>query len=304
MKYKIKKWITIALLAGSSSLQAVEISHEMGNLTLQQTPQKVATLDWVLTETVLSLGITPVGVADAAGYREWVSQPELVSSVIDVGSRREPNLELLAALKPDVILISGAMSHAYEQLNAIAPTLVYSVYTEQKSPLLRANSVTRSLGELFDKSKQAEQIVAQTTRTLSNNGATLRQAKLDKKLLFVRLINEKTIRVHGDGSLTQDVIAGMDLANAWQAVTNMWGFTTAGIEKLAEHQQAQVMILGPLKERQRKQLADSVLFQAMEFSRQDRVYELPAIWTFGGLISAQRLSDQITSLLLTDQITN
>lgn len=89
----------------------------------------------------------------------------------------------------------------------------------------------------------------------------------------------------------------MGLKNDWQEQTNLWGFSTTGTERLAEHQQANVMIFGPLTEEERKQLTQSPLWQAMAFTRTDSVYELPTIWTFGGLIAAQRFSDNITELL-------
>ena len=121
-----------------SSTQAMDIKHELGQVQLDKPPEKVIALDWALTETVLSLGINPIGVADVQGYQSWVKKPELNGSVMDVGSRREPNLELITELKPDVILISQHMSAMYEKLNAIAPTLVYTIYSNKKTPLVSA----------------------------------------------------------------------------------------------------------------------------------------------------------------------
>ncbi|MFA0173102.1 ABC transporter substrate-binding protein, partial [Vibrio splendidus] len=114
---------------------------------------------WALTETVLSLGVELQGVADAQGYQQWVVKPALNADVTDVGSRREPNLELLTELKPDVILISEHMAAAYHQLNKIAPVLVYSVYSKKKQPLESATSVTLSLGKLFNKAQRAQQVL-------------------------------------------------------------------------------------------------------------------------------------------------
>jgi iron complex transport system substrate-binding protein len=39
-------------------------------------------------------------------YRAWVGEPQLPAGVIDIGLRAQPNRELLAELKPDLILIS------------------------------------------------------------------------------------------------------------------------------------------------------------------------------------------------------
>nr|WP_197498454.1 iron-siderophore ABC transporter substrate-binding protein [Vibrio scophthalmi] len=280
---------------------ALEIRHEMGTATFEVPPKKVIALDWALTETVLSLGVPLEGAADAKGYQKWVVEPVLPMTVTDVGSRREPNLELLTELDPDVILISQHMASAYHRLTKIAPVLVYTLYSEQKQPLQSAISVTRSLGKLFAQDQRAEQVIAETTQRLSENGINIRAAgKYDKPLLFARFINDKTLRIHSQGSLVQSTLEVMKLENAWHEQTNMWGFSTTGMVKLAERQQVNLMLFGPLKEDDRQQLTQSSLWQAMAFTRTDSVYELPAIWTFGGLISAQRLSDHI-AFQLTDQ---
>lgn len=294
--HKVISLIMLALYAMSS--QAIEIKHELGSTEVEVTPQKIVALDWVLAETVLSLGVEPLGVADAKGYQAWVMAPKLPSNVLDVGSRREPNLELLTELNPDVILISQHMSAMYEKLSTIAPTLVYTVYSNKKSPLIAAKDITIQLGRLLDKEQQALQLIDQTEKKLIENGDKIRHLQQQEKpLLFVRFINDKTVRIHSEGSLAQSTINAMGLTNAWHELTNLWGFTTAGIEKLAQYQQANVLIFGPLKEEEKVKLTQSALWQAMAFTRTGSVYELPAIWTFGGLISAQRFSDHITQQL-------
>ncbi|EIZ1409830.1 iron-siderophore ABC transporter substrate-binding protein [Vibrio vulnificus] len=294
----MKKIILMLSAALAFNSYALDIPHEMGTASFETTPKKVAALDWVLTETVLSLGVELEGVANISGYQQWVAEPHLNADAIDVGSRREPNLELLSNIQPDVILISKHLAAAYEPLSKIAPVLVYSVYSEEKQPLESAKRITRSLGKLFDKEQQAEQVIAQTDQRLAANGAKITSAgKADKPLLFARFINDKTLRIHSEGSLAQDTLNAMGLKNDWQEPTNLWGFTTTGTEKLAEHQKANVMIFGPLSQEERQQLTQSPLWQAMEFSRTDSVYELPAIWTFGGLLAAQRLSDHMTGQL-------
>ncbi|MGF1900345.1 iron-siderophore ABC transporter substrate-binding protein [Aliivibrio sifiae] len=294
----MNKMFGLIMMVCISSVQAMEIKHELGNAHLDNPPKKVIALDWALTETVLSLGVNPIGIADVKGYQEWVKNPELNGSVMDVGSRREPNLELITELKPDVILISQYMSPMYEKLNAIAPTLVYTTYNNKKTPLVSAKEITIQVGKLLNKEQQAQDVIAKTDQRLKKNGDKIRRLQPNNKpLLFIRFVNDKTVRVHSDGSLAQATIHEMGLANAWHEATNMWGFTTVGFEALAQHQQSNVLIFGPLKETEKKQLTQSALWQAMAFSRTNSVYELPAIWTFGGLISAQRFSDNITQQL-------
>ncbi len=295
----MKRLFFILMSLFSLQTYALDIKHEMGVASFETTPKNVVALDWALTETVLSLDVKLQGVADVKGYQQWVVEPALNQIVTDVGSRREPNIELLSELKPDVILISNHMAAAYQQLNKIAPVLVFTIYNEQKQPLQSAESITRSLGTLFNKQQRAEQVISETQQILQANGDRVKaQNSSAKSLLFARFINDKTLRIHSQGSLADATIKAMGLKNDWQEPTNLWGFTTAGIEKLAEHQQSNVMIFGPLKPEERQALQNSPLWQAMAFTRSDSVYELPAIWTFGGLIAAQRFSHNITEQLI------
>ncbi len=295
----MKRLFFILMSLFSLQTYALDIKHEMGVASFETTPKNVVALDWALTETVLSLDVKLQGVADVKGYQQWVVEPALNQIVTDVGSRREPNIELLSELKPDVILISNHMAAAYQQLNKIAPVLVFTIYNEQKQPLQSAESITRSLGTLFNKQQRAEQVISETQQILQENGDRVKARNSSaKSLLFARFINDKTLRIHSQGSLADATIKAMGLKNDWQEPTNLWGFTTSGIEKLAEHQQSNVMIFGPLKPEERQALQNSPLWQAMAFTRTDSVYELPAIWTFGGLIAAQRFSHNITEQLI------
>ncbi|WP_341663012.1 iron-siderophore ABC transporter substrate-binding protein [Vibrio sp.] len=281
------------------SVRALEIHHDYGTESFERIPEKVITLDWTLAETLISLGIQPQGIADVSGYNTWVSQPKLGPNIVDVGKRREPNIVRIAELKPDVILISGYMASSYHELTKIAPVLVYSVYNTEKEPLLSAMSITRSLGSLFGKQSNAEKIIQQTEEHLKENADKIKMKNIQvKPLLFVRLMNEGTLRIHSQGSLVQAVIDKMNLKNDWHEETNIWGFTTTGVEKIANHQQANVLIFGPLMDDERELLSKSPLWQEMRFTQTNSVYELPVIWSFGSLISAQRLSDSITELLI------
>src|SRR5690606_22593736 len=75
--------------------------HEGGTLTLDAPPERIVALTWAATESLLLLGISPVGVADKAGYATWVQEPELPEGVANVGTRVAPSLHANAKLKPE-----------------------------------------------------------------------------------------------------------------------------------------------------------------------------------------------------------
>ncbi|OEF23394.1 Fe(3+)-hydroxamate ABC transporter substrate-binding protein FhuD [Vibrio rumoiensis] len=291
--------MVMSLMMLSLSSHAQVFKHEMGEVDLPKTPVKVVALDWVLTEHLLALGVTPYGVADVKGYQGWVVEPALPESVISVGSRREPNLELLAQIKPDLIVMSDAMSPAYEKLNAIAPTMVLSVYTDAHQPLEAAKQQLLTLGKVLNRSAQAEKVIADFDQTIQTNKQALAAAKQPASpLLFIRFIGDKHIRVHGNQSLAGETISAMGLTNAWIQEGNTWGFSSTTIQQLAPLQNAQVFYFGPLSEDDNKVLTTNPIWNVMGFVREHRVHELPAVWTFGGVKAAQRLSELVTKQLL------
>lgn len=77
-------------------------------------PRRIVALEWLPVELLLALGITPYGVADVPNYKLWVSEPPLPDSVIDVGLRTEPNLELLTEMKPSLWLVGRLRTLAGE----------------------------------------------------------------------------------------------------------------------------------------------------------------------------------------------
>lgn len=84
-------------------------------------PHRIVALEWLPVELLLALGITPYGVADIPNYNLWVNEPKIPDSVIDIGLRTEPNLELLTQMKPSYLVWSAGYGPSPETLARIAP---------------------------------------------------------------------------------------------------------------------------------------------------------------------------------------
>ena len=95
--------------------------------TMPVRPQRVVALDFMFAESVIALDIVPVGMADTAFYPGWLGyQSDRLANVTDIGSRQEPGLEAIAAVKPDLIIGVG-FRHApiFDALDRIAPTILF-----------------------------------------------------------------------------------------------------------------------------------------------------------------------------------
>ncbi|WP_035792389.1 ABC transporter substrate-binding protein [Kitasatospora mediocidica] len=104
------------------------VTHAMGTAELKAQPKRVVVLDSGELDDVTLLGLTPVGAVSPhmkteGGFPSYLKGE--ISGTKDVGPMAEPNLELIASLKPDLILSSKVRHEKiYSQLNAIAPTVL------------------------------------------------------------------------------------------------------------------------------------------------------------------------------------
>lgn len=101
------------------------VTHALGETVLESKPTRVVVLDGGELDDVLSLGITPVGLANpesAAGQPSYLA--DKLDGVADVGTINNLDLEAIAALEPDLILGSKLRAdQLYRQLSQIAPTV-------------------------------------------------------------------------------------------------------------------------------------------------------------------------------------
>ncbi|MFH9348821.1 ABC transporter substrate-binding protein [Kitasatospora sp. NPDC017646] len=117
-----------AASAGTAAGFPRNVKHAAGTARIKSQPKRVVVLDSGELDDVTLLGITPVGAVSPhmkteGGFPNYLK--DKIKDTKDVGPMNEPNLELIASLKPDLIL-SSKVRHAkvYDQLNAIAPTVL------------------------------------------------------------------------------------------------------------------------------------------------------------------------------------
>jgi|GEM_PF-131548 len=100
------------------------IRHAMGETTIESQPVRVVVLDSGELDSVVRLGVKPVG---ALEYDHSLLPDYLVeglSEATSVGTLAEPDIEAIAALQPDLILSSMVRHEAlYDTLAQIAPTV-------------------------------------------------------------------------------------------------------------------------------------------------------------------------------------
>lgn len=247
-----------------------------------------AALDWALAETLIALGQPPSGVVAAADWAHFVVEPALPPKVADLGLQQELNFELLALLRPEIILISPFLAHLEPRLKRIAPTWNLSVYEAASSPLSNRLRVTRTLAERLGVSDSAERIIAEleARRLEAKRGL---EGRGRKPLLFLSFVDNRHARVYGSNSLYGDVLAWLGLENAWRRPVGYFGFSTVGIEELATLGEVELVAIAPVPPDIARALSISPLWTELPLVRAGTHGVLPPVFMFGALPSADRL---------------
>lgn len=253
-------------------------------------PVRVASLDYGIATTLLSLAITPVGVAAAADWSTWVVEPPLPAGVVDLGSDLEVNLEVLAGLAPDLILTTPYLAALTPTLERIAPVMSLTIYAEGGEPLARSIVATRQLGGRLGAEREAESFLSDAERFFDTCSA--RVARLDAgPIALVNFMDARHARIYGRHSLYADVMRRIGIENAWAGPTNVWGFQTIAVEELARVPAAtSLIVFEPVLPDVRPTLDRSPLWRELPFVAAGRVSTLPGVLMFGMVPSAIRFA--------------
>lgn len=139
-----------------------------GPLTLSGTPQSVVALGDSALDAALSLGVQPLGTLASRGGDDIPDYLKAKAGKIAlVGSVREPNLEAILRLQPDLVLASADLSRElYAKLSLMAPTVV-----PKGSSFQDWRASYTAYAQALDKAEQGQQRIAE----IDARSAQLRQ---------------------------------------------------------------------------------------------------------------------------------
>lgn len=106
----------------------IEVLHELGTTTLSKNPRSIAVFDYGVLDILdfMDINVTGVPKSNLPEYLNKYSDEKY----INVGDIKEPDIEKLFEIKPDLIIISGRQKDFYDQLSDIAPTIYMPIDNE------------------------------------------------------------------------------------------------------------------------------------------------------------------------------
>ncbi|MCV6546623.1 MAG: ABC transporter substrate-binding protein [Cohaesibacter sp.] len=261
-------------------------------------PVRIVSLDYAAAETLITLKVPPVGLQARDHWHRWVVEPALPDSVINIGQDLVVNMEVIASLKPDLIITTPYTDTLRPQLQRLAPVHKISVYDQAGTPLKNAYRETLELGWLAKRSDQAKAFLQAADHEFDTIKQSLSQHKVPPVSL-VSFMDQRHVRVYGKSGLYQTVLDRLGIENAWTRPTNYWGFATVGLEELARHAPSDMhlIIFEPVLDEVKPTLAKSPIWRSMPVVEKENFTIFPPVLPFGMVPSALRFARLIRQYL-------
>ncbi len=279
----------------------VTVTDSRGKAVELKAPAKrVVALEWAEAEIVASLGVMPVGLADAPGFKIWDSVVPLDDSVKDVGKRNEPSVDAIVALNPDLIIMAAERdSILVPQLEKYVPVVVTKASDASRN-LDRLREDVKMIAKAVGKSADGDKLLSEMDTKLADGrkaveakGATGTPFLMADGWLEGSTVN---IRPFGKGSLVSDTAEQVGLKNAWTGqVDPQWGLGQTDVEGLTALTDPKTILVYSASEDDvfSTGLAANPVWQRLPFVTSKKITKLAnGTWTFGGPKSVGHLADQ------------
>ncbi len=271
------------------------------SLEFAEPPTRIVALEWVYVEDLLALGIQPVGVADIAGYNEFVQiEPQLADTVVDVGTRQEPSLEAIAQLEPDLIIGVKLRHEAIEDtLSAIAPTLLFDPYPAPETGIRQLDEMKQTflkIAEVVNAKAKGEEVLQEMQAKFEAAAQQLQGKKIAQNpfILGQFVPGAPQIRLFNDNAMAVQILQELGLTNAWQGAVDPFGFNTVWIESLPPVENANFFYIAEEKNPYFQQLQQNQIWKNLAFVKESRLYSIGSdTWIFGGPLSAEVFVEKV-----------
>lgn len=183
----------------SQTFKEKTIVHDFGTTELKKVPKRIVILDNLYGEILDPLHITPVGAttgqADSHEFSTLFKKQYKDAKVVSVGWQGNPDLDKIAELKPDLILMTGEQEDLYEELSEIAPTVGYQINTDENWDY---HETSLKVAEIFDKRDEMKKDLDRVDAREAVFAENVKAKFGNQKLMYLR-VTDNDIRYYAYG---------------------------------------------------------------------------------------------------------
>ena len=183
----------------SQTFKEKTIVHDFGTTELKKAPKRIVILDNLYGEILDPLDITPVGAttgqSDSQEFSTLFKKQYKDAKVVSVGWQGSPDLDKIAELKPDLILMTGEQEELYEELSEIAPTVGYQINTDENWDY---HETSLKVAEIFDKRDEMKKDLDRLDAREAVFAENVKAKFGDQKLVYLR-VTDNDVRYYAYG---------------------------------------------------------------------------------------------------------
>ena len=183
----------------SQTFKEKTIVHDFGTTELKKAPKRIVILDNLYGEILDPLHITPVGAttgqADSQEFSTLFKKQYKYAKVVSVGWQGNPDLDKIAELKPDLILMTGEQEDLYDELSEIAPTVGYQINTDENWDY---HETSLKVAEIFDKRDEMKKDLDRVDAREAVFAENVKAKFGNQKLMYLR-VTDNDIRYYAYG---------------------------------------------------------------------------------------------------------
>lgn len=278
--------------AKTSNQETRTIKHEMGETEMKNTPKKIVTLELSFVDSLNALGLKPIGISDD-NKKDMITK--LVGQEMDytsVGTREQPNLEVISSLQPDLI-IADAERHKgiYKDLQKIAPTIVLksreSTYQENLDSF-------KTIAKAVNKEDAAEKRLSEHEKTIKELKAKL---TVDSNMTVLpAVVRDTSFQAHTSSSYDGELLERMGLKNAIQ---QKQPHAEMNLEQLVEIDPDVLLLANNEGKLLTDEWKDNPLWKDLKAVKNGQVYSVDRdLWTrYRGVVSAEAITKDTLNML-------
>lgn len=294
-------------------------------------PLKVITPDWGIAAELSAMGHPPIATGDKRVYKEWMGE-SLPPSTYDLGIRYQPNPEMMAQLKADLVVDNFFYEHIRPMYGDI-PVKSLLLMSEVNSDTADGRvgwqgyaNKTLKLGHIIGESDDAKAYIAKSEQELKNLGQEFQKKYPHiRKLAVVQFADVANLRMYASNSFYQPTFDKLGLELTAFDKGNEWGFVniqlgdldqlgrqklgkaSLGNDKTSQAKLGDIqgaiqndtclIIVKPFSDMLQDELNSSALWQKMGFGKSGPAGRCMAItdpvWMYGGIASMTSFAQKL-----------
>ncbi|MGX9419220.1 Fe(3+) dicitrate ABC transporter substrate-binding protein [Vibrio sp. WJH972] len=288
--------LVLTLCIASARAENRVVKHELGDLTLEKTPTRIVVLEYSFIDALAAIRISPVGIADDKQENRVISQVKaLIQPWTSVGLRSQPNLEVIAGLKPDLI-IADLHRHkiSYGDLSKIAPTMLLKSRGETYQDSLDSALL---IGIAVDKEKEMRARIERHKKRIQEYKSKFK----DVGSVQFATVNDRGMWMHGPLSFTGSLIEHLGLKTAIPNLqdshilqANLELFLQANPDWLFYTKKKSVTLWDSWQQ--------NPLFNLLKISKTKQAYPVSSeLWSLNrGMLAAEEIAAELEHYLISD----